>query len=138
MKKSLKVYLVLLCMALLFTGFSWVINDLLEIGLPFRQSLLLILSSFLISIIVSFIFQYRQEKGKTKGVINTLLSLVVKFLLFLVLLAVFALGSEKLDISFLVTFFILYLSYTFYLLFTFVSVLRTNKPQGADENGMAS
>lgn len=138
MKKSLKMLLVLLVMTLIFIGISWLLNVRLKTGLPFSQTLLLISSSFLISVIVSFIFLYRDEKRKSKGVLNTLISLVVKFLLFLVLLASFVLTSDKLDISFLVTFFILYLSYTFYLLFTFVSVLRSNKPRGADENGLVS
>ena len=62
-----------------------------------------------------------------KGIIMTLSAIGLKFLLFLSMLGIYALFSKNLEWDFIITFFLIYLSFTVYLLITFVRILKLKR-----------
>ncbi|MFW5644905.1 MAG: hypothetical protein ACOCZL_03240, partial [Bacteroidota bacterium] len=66
---------------------------------------------------------------------HTLSAVGLKFLLFLALLGIFALLFKELSWDFLVAYFVAYLAFTIYLLFTFVNILKKKHQNNSDEKG---
>lgn len=98
-------------------------------SLPFNQVSLITSSSFLISVIIYLLFISGYKKGGKTFLIYTLAAISVKFLLYLILLLIFYFLIKNLSLEFVITFFGLYLSFTFYLLFSFIRLLKTKKPK---------
>lgn len=125
MRKYFRVYihLLLIYLALALAGFF--ITRTLGISLLFSEISTLLTGALIISIVVSSIFFNGFGSNKSKNVISTLLAIVLKFLLFIALIGIYALIFKDLSLTFLVTFFIIYLTFTSYLLITFVRILKS-------------
>ncbi len=93
--------------------------------LPFYDVTLITSGSFIISVIVFLIFIRGLKKGGKKFLMHTLVAISLKFLLYLILLLIFYFLIKNLTLQFVLTFFGLYLSFTLYLLFSFIYMLKT-------------
>lgn len=132
MKVNIRVYLYLLIIYISLAFLGFIATKILETGISFLDISFLLTGSLFISFIATFIFFYGEEKGNGKNVFATLIAIVVKFILFLVLIVIYKLFRIDLSIPFLISFFIIYLSFTSYLLITFVSILKTKNEFKAD------
>jgi hypothetical protein len=94
------------------------------VGMAFQQVAVLLSASLVISAIVGGIFVSGLKKSGSKRVVNTLLAISVKFFLFIVLLVAFVLITENRSWLLILTFFVIYLAFTSFLLITFVSILK--------------
>ncbi len=136
MREHIKIYLILLLIYLAFAVLGFLLVQLVGIGLNFSEISLMLTGALIISFISTTIFLRGLNQDKSKNVLSTLIAIVLKFFLFMVLIGIFLLVSDELTISFLIAFFIIYLSYTLYLLITFVSILKSKnefKPDGKGE-----
>lgn len=132
MKANIKFFLFLILIYLALAGLAYFIVSLTSLALEFSDISILLTGGFVISTITFIIFLKGLDKEKGKPVVYTLLSIGLKFILYLALLGIYALISGELTIPFLVTFFAIYLSFTSYLLLTFVSLLKKNKQTVSD------
>ncbi len=136
MRENSNIYLFLLLIYLVLAGLGLLLINYFDIGLEFMEISIMLTGALIISFISSFIFLRGLNQDKSRNVLSTLLAIVLKFLLFIVLIGLFAIISEELSISFLIAFFIIYLSFTLYLLITFVGILKSRnefKPDGKGE-----
>ncbi len=136
MKENSNIYLFLLLIYLILAGLGLLLINYFDIGLEYMEISIMLTGALIISVISSLIFLRGLNQDKSRNVLSTLLAIVVKFLLFIALIALFAIISKVLSISFLIAFFIIYLSFTLYLLITFVRILKNRnefKPDGKGE-----
>jgi len=136
MRENSNIYLFLLLIYLVLAGLALLLINYFDIGLEFMEISIMLTGALIISFISSFIFLRGLNQDRSRNVLSTLLAIVLKFLLFIVLIGLFAIISEDLSISFLIAFFIIYLSFTLYLLITFVRILKYRnefKPDGKGE-----
>lgn len=127
MKAYLRFFLFLLLIYLALAGLAYFIVSLTSVEIQFSDISILLTGGFIISTTSFFIFLKGLDKKEGKPVVYTLLSIGLKFILYLALLGIYALISGNLSIPFLVTFFVIYISFTSYLLLTFVSLLKSKK-----------
>lgn len=127
MKAGFRFYFFLLLLYLALAGLAWLILSISNPDLEFRDIMILLTGGFVISSVAFYIFRKGFGKEKGKPVLYTLISIGIKFLLYLALLGIYAILSDNLSIPFLIAFFVIYLSFTSYLLFTFVSLLKSKK-----------
>ena len=137
MKENSNIYLFLLLIYLVLAGLGLLLINYFDIGLEFMEISIMLTGALIISFISSFIFLRGLNQDKSRNVLSTLLAIVLKFLLFIVLIGLFAIISEELTISFLIAFFIIYLSFTLYLLITFVKILKYRNEFRPDGKGEA-
>ena len=114
------IYIVLALLAVWLT-------EKFGIGPDFVQTAVLLTGGLVISFVVMVIFYSGFSKGETKRVQRTLIAVGLKFLLYAILVAICALVFKNLSTPFIVTFFIIYLAFTTYLLFNFTRVLKSKK-----------
>lgn len=112
--------------SLLFTGF-FIFSNLLNIGLPFSQVLILLTSGLIISFISLLFFSNGLKKSKQNRIVSLLLTISIKFVLYLGLILLFYLLSDIKSTAFIITFFVIYLSFTYYLVKIFIQTLTSNK-----------
>lgn len=123
MKLHVTIMHVVLILLGLIIGFYF-LPGLTSFSLPFKESVIIITSSFLITFIVLFIFHRGYRKGGRAWVLHTLAAITVKFLLYLILIfAIFFLSKNR-SLEFILTFFVIYLSFTSYILFSFIKQLK--------------
>jgi hypothetical protein len=96
-----------------------------KFSLPFFDAVLIASGSFIISVIILFIFLRGFSKGGNSFLMHTLAAISLKFFLYLVLLLIFYFLIKNLSLEFVLTFFGLYLSFTSFLLFSFIKLLKT-------------
>ena len=119
----IRLFLIFIILSILLYFLSVVYN----IGIPFEQSAVFLSGSFIISIIVMIIFRRGYNLGGKSWLTHTLTAISLKFILYLFLIiAVFFLSKNR-SLLFILTFFVIYLSFTSYLLFSFVKLLKTKK-----------
>lgn len=94
-------------------------------SLPFNNVALITSGSFIISVLILLIFIRGFNKGGKIFLMHTLIAISLKFLLYLILLLIFYFLVKNLSLEFVLTFFGLYLSFTSYLLFSFIKLLKT-------------
>ena len=114
------IYVTLAIIAFLF-------KYLFPAEINFLQTAVVLTGSLIISFIVSAIFYSGFEKSEAKRVQRTLLAIGLKFLLYAVLIGFSMLWFKTLSTRFVVTFFIIYLAFTLYLLLNFVNHLKSKK-----------
>lgn len=103
----------------------YLLPEYLHIGLPFSQSAIILSGSFIISVITLLVFA-RGFYSESKTRFNfTLTAIAVKFLLYLFLILFLVILSKNRSLEFILTFFVIYLSFTSYLLFSFLKLLKT-------------
>ena len=136
MKGKYTIYLYLLFIYLVLAGLGLLLINFYDIGLEFMEISIMLTGALIISFISTSIFLRGLNQDQSRNVLSTLLAIVLKFLLFIALIGLFAIISEELSISFLIAFFIIYLSFTLYLLITFVRILKSKnefKPNAKGE-----
>ena len=112
--------------SLLFTA-SFIFSELLNLGLVWNQILAILTVGFAISLISLWIFYRGIQKEGQNRIHATMAALGTKLLLYLVLILVFHFISEIKGVRFVVTFFIVYLSFTYYLLKVFIQKMTIKK-----------
>ncbi|MCF8379264.1 MAG: hypothetical protein K9H49_06790 [Bacteroidales bacterium] len=135
MRDYFKIYIYLLFMYLGLSFSGYFILKKIDISLIFSQLSTLLTGALIISFISTTIFLKGLSLSKSKNVIATLLAIVLKFLLFIALIGIYAVLYNELTITFLITFFIIYLAFTSYLLITFVTILKSKNEFKPDVNG---
>lgn len=113
-----------LILSLLFLIF-FVLEKYYSIGIPFKQSALIIVSSYFISIIVFIVFLRGALLGGKSWLTYTLGAITMKFMLYLFLIILVYFSSKNRSMEFILTFFVIYLSFTSYLLLSFLKILKT-------------
>lgn len=111
--------------SLLFTGF-FIFSEALNIGLPFSQAVIIISSSFIISLVALVFFSNSIGKNKQNRVYSLLTAFGIKFILYLGFIAIYYFLSDIKSVSFLVTFFISYLVFTYYLMKIFIKTIKSS------------
>lgn len=136
MKNKYKNYLVLIIIYLAITGLGYFITSYFSFNITFSEWALLNNIGLVIAFLSSVVFFIGFRKNDKGGILHTFSAVGLKFLLFLATLGVFAYLKKDLSVHFLLAFFITYLSYTLYLLITFVIVLKKRnkeKPDGKEK-----
>lgn len=116
---------ILFLIFLALTGLAYLLRDFFNVGISFRDSMIVFTSSFFISVFITSIFFTGIKKNSQKRILFTLSAIGLKFLLFLALLGIYALFTESLTTEFIITFFIVYLSFSVYMLISFINVLKS-------------
>ena len=116
---------ILFLIYLALTGLAYLLRDIFNIGMSFRDSMIIFTASLIISIFITSLFFTGIKKNAQKRVLFTLSAVGLKFLLFLALLGIYALFAKGLTTEFIITFFIVYLSFSIYMLLSFVHVLKS-------------
>jgi hypothetical protein len=127
MTAFLKNLFFLLVIYVVLTLLALITDYLFTAGIPFIQTAVLLTGGLIISFIVSLIFFSGFGKSEAARVQRTLLAIVLKFILYGALIGLSLLWFKSLTITFILTFFIIYLAFTIYLLLTFVNVLKFKK-----------
>jgi hypothetical protein len=94
-------------------------------SLPFNNIALITSGSFIISVTILIIFLRGFNKGGKIFLMHTLAAISLKFLLYLILLLIIYFLIKNLSLEFVLTFFGLYLTFTSYLMFSFIKLLKT-------------
>ncbi len=98
---------------------------LYSLGIPFDQSAFILTGSFFISVIVLLVFFRGYSIGGKSWLTHTLAAISLKFILYLFLIIAVYFFSKNRSLEFILTFFVIYLSFTSYLLFSLVKLLKT-------------
>lgn len=122
------VFHLIIIYSLLFTGF-FISSEVLNIGLPFSTTIIILTTGLVISFISLLFFSNSIEKGKQNKIISLLTAFGIKFILYLGFIAIYYFLSDIKSTSFLVTFFIVYVIFTYYLLKIFIKTLSINKSE---------
>ncbi len=104
---------------------SYFLNSFYSIGIPFEQSAVILSGSFIISIIVLLVFARGFKLGGKSWLTHTLAAISLKFILYLILIILIFFLSKNRSVEFILTFFVIYLSFTSYLLVSFLKILKT-------------
>ena len=97
----------------------------LNLGIPFKQSSVILTGSFIISVIVWLVFNRGYKLGGKTWLNHTLAAVSLKFILYLFFIIFVFFSSKNRSLEFILTFFVIYLSFTSYLLFSIVKLLKT-------------
>jgi Kef-type K+ transport system membrane component KefB len=116
----LGIYIILLLIFFGLTRFTKIELDFFDISVFLSGALI-------ISTIVSIVFFTGLKKPGSKALSFTLAAIVLKLILFMIFMASFILITKNTSLQYILTFFVIYLSFTFYLLFTFVEVLKQKR-----------
>jgi len=95
-----------------------------HIGIPFEQTAVILTGSFIISIVVMLVFRRGYDIGGKAWLNHTLAAISLKFILYLFLIVIVYFFSKNRSLEFVLTFFVIYLAFTSYLLFSFVKLLK--------------
>ena len=126
MKATKALFHLLLIFSVLFT-LIYFTSEVLGLGLAFPDAVLLLISALAINII-SIVFILKGLKSNSMN--TTALSLAVigiKMGLYLILILIFYLLSKISGTKFIITFFVIYLTFTAYLIRFLVKTLNINK-----------
>jgi len=116
-----RLFLIFIFLSALF----FILPSFLHYGIPFEQSAIILTGSFIISIIIMLVFRRGYNIGGKSWLTHTLAAISLKFILYLILIVVIFFFSKNRSLEFILTFFVIYLSFTSYLLFSFVKLLKT-------------
>lgn len=117
----LKLFLIYLILSIIF----FLLPLKFKLGIPFNQSAIILSGSFIISAIVYLIFFRGYSRGGKIYLTHTLAAISVKFILYLFLIVTFFFFLKNRSLEFILTFFVIYLTFTFYLLYSIVKKLKT-------------
>jgi len=112
---------------------SYSLSRFTQLNLSFQILAIILTAALVISFVIGIIFFTGQKKQGTKNVAFTLVAVSLKFILYLVLLVILKLSLKNLSFDIILAFFVIYLSFTSYLLITFVKVLKTRISNDAKE-----
>jgi hypothetical protein len=129
LKKTLRYSLYLLVISALLTATGTVINSKLDLEISVSDIVWLTLSFYCITVLSLFIFFKGQMKVSASQPFYTMISEVVKFLMELVLALIWFLIVKKVSTSFIILFFILYLTFTLFSIFVILNTLKNKSLQ---------
>ena len=112
--------------SLLFTGF-FLTSEAGKIGLPFHDVICLLTFSLLITFITLGFFLRAKKKHSENITMLTMAAFGINILLYLILILVFYFLSKIEGVKFIITFFIIYLSFTVYLIRFIIKSLKLIK-----------
>jgi len=124
----MKVITPLTHLFLIFISLSLILYFFLaffDLGIPFNQTSIILTGSFAISIIIMLIFIRGYNRGGKSWITHTLAAISLKFILYLILIILIFFLSKNRSVEFILTFFVIYLSFTSYLLVSFLKILKT-------------
>jgi F0F1-type ATP synthase assembly protein I len=110
----------------LCTLILYVLPQATGFSLPFSQSLLITAGSFVISTLILFLLLRGADKESKTRVVLTFAGITLKFILYLVLLLIAYFFLKKLTPQFIVTFFVIYLTFTFFVIFSLLKAFKSN------------
>jgi hypothetical protein len=110
---------------IILNAFLYILPSYFHYGIPFEQSAIILTGSFFISIIIMLVFIRGYNIGGKSWLTHTLAAISLKFILYLILIIVVFFFLKNRSLEFILTFFVIYLSFTSYLLFSFVKLLKT-------------
>jgi hypothetical protein len=117
----IRLFLIYFFLSIVF----YILPEFFNIGIPFEQSALILSGSYLISNIILLIFIKGYKLGGKFLLTHTLAAISLKFILYLFLIIIVFFYSKNRSLEFILTFFVIYLSFTLYLLISFVKQLKT-------------
>lgn len=118
------LFLVLIYLALAGAAFLFIKADILS--MDFSIFAIINTGALIISTIVSIVFFAGIRKNEKNKIIYSFSAFGLKFLLFLAFIGIMALTLKNPDEEFIITFFVVYLTFTFYLLLRIVKILKSN------------
>jgi|GEM_PF-2519253 len=119
--------LLIICLISFFILF--ILKIFPDLALPYKDGIYIISGAFLISLLINYIFTRGFNKDRKNFLSYTLIAISLKFLLYLILILIYYFLLKKFSWQFVLTFFIIYLLFTSYLLFSFIRKLKKTKPQ---------
>ena len=122
------IFHLLIIYALLFTGF-FLTSEAGNIGLPFHDVIGLLTSGLLITFITLAFFLRVKKRHRENITMLTMAAFGLKVFLYMVLIFIFYFLSKIEGVKFIITFFIIYLSFTFYLIRFIIKSLNQIKPK---------
>jgi hypothetical protein len=134
-KSIVKTFFFLFLIYLALAGISYLLSQIFPDKTSFKDLSIFLTAALIIAVISSYIFFRGLRNSESKSVLYTLSAIGVKFLLFLGLLGIFALVKDDLSWQFLVIIFVMYISFTVYLLITFVNILKSKNKERPDGKG---
>lgn len=123
----MKYHFFLTLLFLILIPGGWILTSHTNIRFEFSEFAITVTYLFLVSQTVLYLFFKGLEKSPGKGVIYTFVSLSAKFIMYLVFLVVFWLVAKNLTADYLITFFVLYLAFTFFVLIVMVKTLKNKQ-----------
>jgi hypothetical protein len=115
------LFLIYIALSILF----YFLQVRLSFGIPFEQTSVILTGAFLISIIILLVFARGARLGGKSWLTHTLAAISLKFILYLILIILVFFLSKNRSLEFILTFFVIYLSFTSYLLVSFFNILKT-------------
>ena len=124
LKPLLKYSILLILLGILIISAAFLINNLFNAGFRTREAA--IVSSVLMTIvfICMAVFFRGQSKEPDSKVMHSLVSVSLKFLLELVFIFFWFLIAKKTGLSSVILFFVLYLTFTLFLIFVILKTLK--------------
>ena len=123
-RRAIKHYLLLLAFALLTLLILFVINKLSPSLFPVKNILPLTGGFSIIAIAALMIFFFGSEGNEEKSVFATLIAIGIKMLLSLVFALLFFVVCKNKETGSVILFFILYLGFTFFVILTFLRIIK--------------
>jgi hypothetical protein len=124
LKKTCRYSLFLLFLSILLIAACYIFNSLFITGIALSDIIWLTLAFFVLAVICLFIFFRGQRKDEKTQLFYTLVSISLKFLIELVIALIWFLILKKTEISFIVLFFVLYLTFTIISIFVILNTLK--------------
>jgi uncharacterized membrane protein len=123
--KPFKYLLFLLLLTVIMIIFGVLINILLSINLRIIDIICLTLSFSAASLISIIVFLKGQIKDIKSQSFYTLVAISLKFLMVLVIALMWFIVAKKTSISYILLFFVLYLTFTMFLIYMILKTLKT-------------
>ena len=124
MKKVFKYSLYLLIISLLIVAGSQILNLFSNIGITFCNITWLTACFCFTNILCLYIFLKGQQKENKSQPFFTLVSTSLKFLIELIIALLWFIIAKKTSISFIILFFVLYLTFTSFSIFMILKTLK--------------
>jgi hypothetical protein len=106
-----------------------ILPHLCSYSLSFYESIYIVSGCFIISMIIFLIFQRGFNRESRSFLIHTLFAISLKFLLYLAMIGGYFFAVKKLSLEFVITFFVVYLAFTYYTLLSVMRKLKEYKPE---------
>jgi hypothetical protein len=124
LKKAFQNFLLLFILSLFLVAAGYILNSHFNIGLPTSDIIWLTLAFLGTTTLSLLIFFIGQSKDNRARAFYTLVSLSLKFLTELIIALVWFLIGKKSSISFIILFFVLYLTFTIFSIFMILNALK--------------
>lgn len=125
MKPSHKYVFFLLLLNILLIGTGYFLISIADIDLSFSDIAILSTLFSIIILITLIVFFRGQKKEPGNQTMHSLVSVSLKFLLELALALVWFIVAKKTTFSSILIFFVLYLTFTLFLVYSMLKVLKT-------------